>query len=49
MTALSAAAISRFAVEPGFIAARAVPQLDCGTVKRLPGVTSAAGLERDSD
>ncbi|ATA23911.1 hypothetical protein BIY26_10355 [Brenneria goodwinii] len=37
IAAAQAAAISRLAVEPGFIAARAIPQLACGTVKRLPG------------
>ncbi|WP_395303042.1 hypothetical protein SIM97_18945 [Pectobacterium zantedeschiae] len=37
IAAASAAAISRCVNEPGFIAARAVPQLACGMVKRLPG------------
>ncbi|WP_220087665.1 hypothetical protein, partial [Lonsdalea populi] len=37
IAAAAAAAISRCVNEPGFIAARAVPQLACGTAKRLPG------------
>ncbi|WP_198339745.1 hypothetical protein, partial [Pectobacterium parmentieri] len=37
IAAAAAAAITRFVAEPGFNAARAVPQLACGTVKRLPG------------